>query len=65
MANTIKGNKVIEDNHLDNAIKSGEDLLAIYKKIDEQIIKTAKDMKKLSSKGGVMSAKGIKDSTKA
>ena len=60
MAKQIKGNEIIEDNHLANAIKQAEELLAAYTKLDKQIIKTAKDSKKVASATDLGSAKGIK-----
>jgi len=65
MAKKIQGSDIIEDDHLGNAIKSGNELLEVYKKIDAQIIKTAKDMKKISSAKGGQSAKGIQNLNKA
>lgn len=63
MANQIKGNDIIQDNHLDNAIKSGEQLLKVYKELDAQIKKTAKATK--AGLGGTSSAKGIKQLNQA
>ena len=60
MAKKIKGDDIIEDNHLENAIKSGEALLKTYKDLDAQIVKTAKDMKAIGAKTDAGSAKGIK-----
>ena len=65
MAKKIQGSDIIEDDHLGNAIKSGKELLDIYKKIDAQIVKTAKSMKKVTSSKGGQSAKGIQDLNKA
>ena len=47
MAQTIKGNKIIEDNALDNHIKQLEEILALNKQINTQIVKTAKASKKV------------------
>ena len=64
MAN-IKGVDIVEKSHLDDAIKSGEELFKVYVKLDEQIIKTAKDSKKLAQGFDVKSAKGIQQLNKA
>lgn len=63
MAKQIKGNKIIEDDALANHIKELKQVLALNKKIDEQLVKSAKTRKQVSAKGG--GAKGIKDLTKA
>lgn len=55
----IPGSDIIKDNHLDNAIKSGEELLVVYTKLDEAIVKIAKDLKKIST--STKSAKGIQE----
>lgn len=47
MAKTIKGNTIIEDNYLDNAIKSTELYEAALKDVDKTILKVKEDMKGL------------------
>ena len=59
MAQQIKGTDIIEDNHLSNAIKQTESLLELYKKLDEAILKTAKDTKKAASSADTNQASGI------
>ena len=61
MAKQIKGNDIIQDNHLDNAIKSGEQLLKVYKELDTQITKTSASVKSGLGKVDTKSAKGIKE----
>ena len=66
MAKQIKGNEVIEDNHLDNAIKQAEIYLGLQKNINEQIVKNAKALKVAqTAAGSANSAKGIKAQTQA
>ena len=59
MGDEIKGNEIIQDNHLDNAVKSTKELIKFYETLDEKIKATAKTAKK--GLGGVdpNSAKGI------
>lgn len=45
MAKQIKGNEIIEDGHLENAIKQGETLKKVYAELDAQVKKTAKSLK--------------------
>jgi hypothetical protein len=45
MAKQIKGNEIIEDGHLENAIKQGEQLKKVYSDLDAQVKKTAKTLK--------------------
>ena len=65
MAKQIKGNDIIENNHLDNAIKSGEQLLKVYKELDAQMQKTAKTAKTGLGNIDGKSAKGIRDLNQA
>ncbi len=66
MAQVIKGNKIIEDNALDNHIAQLEEILKLNKQINSQIVKTAKTSKKVSAQAGSgKEAKGIRDLTKA
>ena len=66
MAKQIKGSEIIEENHLDNAIKQAEIYLDLQKKLNAQIVKNAKALKTAqSSAGSANSAKGIKAQTAA
>lgn len=57
----IKGQEIIEQDHLANARLSAEGLLKVYQQLDEQIIKTAKASKKMVQGGDTGSVKGIKE----
>ena len=59
MAKQIKGTDIIEDGHLSNAIKQTQELLELYKKLDETILKTAKDTKRVTQKTDTNKASGI------
>jgi len=59
MAKQIKGTDIIEDGHLSNAIKQTQELLGLYKKLDETILKTAKDTKRVAQKTDTNKASGI------
>jgi len=65
MAKQIKGNDIIEDGHLDNAIKESREYLQLLKEIDKQIIKNAQDLKTASAGSDTSTAKGIKETNKA
>ena len=59
MAKKIQGTDIIEDNHLANPIQQAEELLKVYKALDDQIRKTAKDIKKISGGADGGAAQGI------
>jgi len=65
MAKQIRGVDIIEKDHLNDAIQSAKTLTKQYKQLDEQIVKTAKDLKKIVVKGTGQSAKEIKQLTGA
>lgn len=66
MADTIKGNEVIEDDHLKNPIKSAEDLTKAYLGINEAVLKLTTDIAALNKDaGGKQTAKNIQAINKA
>jgi DNA repair exonuclease SbcCD ATPase subunit len=60
MAKTIKGNDIIEDGHLNDAISQAKELLSVYKELDKVILKTAQDSKKAGQQADTGKAEGIK-----
>ena len=56
----IKGQEIIEKDHLADARKSAESLLTVYKELDEQIKKTAESSKKMVGGADTSTVKGIK-----
>ena len=59
MAKTIQGKEIIVDNHLDNAIKQGEQLLKVYKDLNKVVKSTATVIKKSAAGADAGTAKGI------
>ena len=56
----IKGQEIIEKDHLADARKSAESLLTVYRDLDEQIKKTAESSKKMVGGADTSTVKGIK-----
>lgn len=56
----IKGNEIIENDHLANAKESALGLLKVYNELDEQIKKTAQSSKKMVQGADTGTIKGIK-----
>lgn len=61
MAKQIKGNEIIEDNHLDNAVKSVRELTKGYEILSKEIKETAKLAKTDLGKANTNTAKGIRE----
>lgn len=61
MAKQIKGNEIIEDNHLDNAVKSVRELSKGYEILSKNIKETAKLAKTGLGKANTNTAKGIRE----
>ena len=59
MAQQIKGTDIIEDGHLDNAIKQAQELLKVYNELDKAIKRTAEASKQASQGADTNRAKGI------
>jgi len=65
MAKQIKGNDIVQSDALNPHIAELKEVLSFYKQIDAQVVKTAKDIKKISQSFDGNSAKGIQKMNQA
>ncbi len=65
MAKQIKGNDIVQSDALNPHIAELKEVLNLYKQIEAQVTKTAKDIKKISGSADANSAQGIQKMNKA